>query len=373
MQTRSTPNWQTAKLPANTAFFAIGDIHGHAGMLKQLLSSIEKNISEMPSAMKIHVIGIGDYIDRGENAPETLELLRDFRARMARNHPNVETHFLCGNHDLCFKYILDAKYVTQHTSGDAMNRDDRRHHLVMEDGGLPLSGLVDWMDSGGGITTIKNYCPNLKEGFLERCRLGGNIAEVNDMLAELKHNMPEAHKQFFKEVSEHTHLILGDYLFTHAGVDPEKSLDEQGMVNGKLLAPLDKMQMVDPENRNKFLWRDQLDHCPYVVVHGHTPSAIDGTDERGTPMTVVDPQKPYRLCLDTGVYNPKGALTCMMRAGNETGFLAVSHADPSYVSEYSLNIHAMEHARDKHRAKLPEYHPGGEKYYGSTSAAQLGL
>lgn len=366
------PDWQTARVPENTAIFAIGDIHGHAKMLSVILDEIEKNIKALPEGTTAQVIGIGDYIDRGESAPETIELLLNFKKRIGPDH-KVETHWLCGNHDLCFKYILDATYVTEKTGGDTTNRGDNRHHLLLPDGGLPLCGFVDWMDSGGGISTIKNYCPNLKEGFLERCRKGGNLAEVNQVLQEVKKRIPASHKAFFDDVSEHTHLIVGDYLFTHHGVDPERTLEAQGFTHGKTIAPLDKFQMVQPENRNRFLWRDKLDHCPYVVVHGHTPSAITDKNSKDQMIAVIDPQKPYRLCIDTGIYHKEGALTCMMRYGKLTRFAAVASDDPTYASEYELNPHAMERARLQHMTKYPQYHDiigGGQDYYGKRAIAR---
>src|SRR5690606_23347425 len=59
-------------------FFAIGDIHGCAEELAILLNCLENDhkLSE-----KDQVVFLGDYVDRGPNSNQVVELLLDFSTR----------------------------------------------------------------------------------------------------------------------------------------------------------------------------------------------------------------------------------------------------------------------------------------------------
>ena len=83
--------------------------------------------------------------------------------------------------------------------------------------------------------------------------------------------------------------------------------------------------------RDPFLWRDDLPNCPYVVIHGHTPSAIENV--QGNIM--ADTQKDYRLNIDTCIYAPNGALTCFMHHGDQRTWIAVNKTSPHHIEEYS--------------------------------------
>jgi len=68
---------------------AIGDVHGEADLLAQLLERIE---AQHPGH---RIVGLGDYIDRGENSARVLELLEQADALCLRgNHEEMLLDFL---------------------------------------------------------------------------------------------------------------------------------------------------------------------------------------------------------------------------------------------------------------------------------------
>jgi serine/threonine protein phosphatase 1 len=90
-------------------------------------------------------------------------------------------------------------------------------------------------------------------------------------------------------------VILGDYLFVHAGIDPSKSVEDQ-------------------TDRDLFWSRDRFlndsrrrDH---VIVHGHTPTRAPYRDYR-------------RIGIDTGAC-VSGRLTAAMFCDHEVVFLTAS-------------------------------------------------
>jgi hypothetical protein len=280
------------------------------------------------------VIFIGDYIDRGTSGPKTIQMLIDFEKRL-QVRPNTKVTFLCGNHDEIFKRVLEAPRVIDEPKGDPDNKTDFSHCVSSPDGSLNLRGLEDWLFSGGGRSTFKNYLPDLDPSIFDeqkRCfnhdYPGYSIEMVNGILRRLREAVPKEHKAFFNRIYDHTHLILGDYLFTHAGIHPEKTLAEQGIgPDTKKLTGEDYLNFL--MLRNPFLWREDLPNCPYVVVHGHTPSEIKY--ETGT---IADGQKDYRLCIDSDVYRPGGSLTCFMRSDDNASFMSVNLSTPDKIEEY---------------------------------------
>lgn len=103
----------------------IGDIHGHADALEQLLHKMgyenSKGFYRHPDRK---VIFVGDYIDRGPKIRKTLEIVR----AMAENQAAIA---LMGNHE--FNAILyntrgtDGNYLREHS-----DRNVSQHHKTVE-------------------------------------------------------------------------------------------------------------------------------------------------------------------------------------------------------------------------------------------------
>ena len=74
-------------------FYAVGDIHGRADLLEQLLTWLD------PSHP---VVFVGDYLDRGEHSAAVLQRLRDLS-----DDPGRSVHCLMGNHEDMLLAFLD--------------------------------------------------------------------------------------------------------------------------------------------------------------------------------------------------------------------------------------------------------------------------
>lgn len=200
----------TAMAPAGTRIYAVGDVHGCAGLLDRLHALIEADARDAPERRKL-VIYLGDYVDRGPDSAGVIDRLIDDPL------PGFETVLLKGNHEAFMHRFLGDSSV----------------------GGL-------WLMNGGGAT-LASY------GVTET-RPGGSPGHAEGLRDALRDRLPAAHRRFLEGLRL-THRE-GDYVFVHAGVRPGLALDEQ--VEDDLLWI-----------REPFL--DSSEDRSYVVVHGHTP------------------------------------------------------------------------------------------------------
>lgn len=198
--------------------FGIGDIHGCDDLLEALLKGIDVITRHDPHPPII--IFLGDYVDRGPASRQVLDRLisLETEGRKAR--------FICGNHEEAMLRFL----------GDM-------------EGGLAWPGY-------GGRETMASYgvtCPD-DEQDLDAWRI---------TQAHLKEAIPTSHMRFLWGLEDK--IELGDYLFVHAGLRPEKSISAQSQRDLRWI-------------REPFL----SDPRPFshVVVHGHTPSTQPYSDER---------------------------------------------------------------------------------------------
>ena len=101
----------------------IGDIHGHAGKLKQLLKNMNYTLK---NGAYYHpdrnVVFLGDYIDRGPQIKETLDIVR----RMVDSGNAIA---LMGNHEynaICYNTIgSDGNYLRD--PSEEKNRKQHKH------------------------------------------------------------------------------------------------------------------------------------------------------------------------------------------------------------------------------------------------------
>mgnify|MGYP002789769358 CR=1 FL=1 len=163
-----------AAAPEGERLYAVGDIHGCAGLLKALLVMINADAAHN----KRRLIFLGDYVDRGEDSKAVIETLLAIRAA------EPDAIFLKGNHEEAILDFLDAP--------------DRNE---------------DWLHWGGD-KTLESY----------------GVAQIwrkapTDLAAELAGKMPEDHLDFLKSLE--IWRPLGDYLFVHAGFRPGVALADQ--------------------------------------------------------------------------------------------------------------------------------------------------
>jgi serine/threonine protein phosphatase 1 len=184
----------------------------------------------------------------------------------------------------------DSRSVVAHLAGPAGGGLERRvlkgNHEELLLGFLRGEvSLAAWRGFGG-TETLRSY------GVEPRGLLHGWAGE-REARAALWATLPPPHLAFLERLE--TTLVVGDYLFVHAGLRPGVPLARQD--------PRDLLWI-----REKFL--DHGEHgFDKVVVHGHTP--------------VEAPERlPGRINLDTGAY-ATGRLACAVLEGAACAFLGV--------------------------------------------------
>lgn len=164
-------------LPASLRIYAIGDIHGRADLLRELLGKIKAEERRRTPASS-RLIFLGDYVDRGPDTFGVIELLLNGLP------PRMPTDFLIGNHE---RLLLDA---------------------LNDDSCLPL-----WLANGGG-TVIEGYAEQARR----RGQPAGQWSELSDLL-------PAKHLELLKALAPFAQY--GEYFFVHAGVRPGIALAHQ--------------------------------------------------------------------------------------------------------------------------------------------------
>jgi serine/threonine protein phosphatase 1 len=198
------------RAPADTRVYAVGDIHGCTDKLQALHKLIAWDAANAPKRRV--VVYVGDYIDRGPDSREAVDLL------IGEPLEGFESIHLIGNHEAFLLQFL----------GDS-------------------SVAMSWLMNGGDATCrsygVDPYAP---PGLADR------FSWLQQALAE---RVPEAHLAFFRGLAPHH--VEGDYLFVHAGIRPGVPLADQD--------PADLIWIREP-----FLSSDE-DHGK-MVIHGHTPT-----------------------------------------------------------------------------------------------------
>lgn len=205
---RSRRAVQKPRLPAGIRIYAVSDIHGCADLLQQLFTVIDRDLATLGSMRAIHVF-MGDYIDRGPNSSQVIDLLIE----RGRNH---ETVFLKGNHEA---FLFD----------------------VLKD----PPQLQNWK-LYGGLQTLTSY------GL--RPSLNPDVAEQTELINQLARSIPPHHRRFFNSLR--LRFVCGDFFFVHAGVRPRVPLAKQKEEDLLWI-------------REEFLASEE--HFGKYVVHGHTP------------------------------------------------------------------------------------------------------
>lgn len=235
------------QLPAGTRAYAIGDIHGRLDLFQALTDAIEQDVERSAPADTV-IILLGDLIDRG---PDSAGVIRHAREWQTHCPIGCEVRYLVGNHE---EMMIDA-----FKSVNIM-----RHFL-----------------KHGGRETILSY------GVSEKQFNDATTAELQQMMKDL---VPKADKEFIKSFEEM--IILGDYLFVHAGIDPEVPTDQQRKRDTRWI-------------REPFL--NSTRKHSHLVVHGHT--IVEDIVER-----------PNRIGIDTGAYR-FGILTALVLEGSEQRYI----------------------------------------------------
>lgn len=225
--------------PPETRIYAIGDIHGRSDLLVQLLGEVDAHDRTQAQNKRRFLVFLGDFIDRGPDSEGVISILiNDLPSRFT-------PFFLKGNHEaLLLAFLADP-------------------------------GAFDIWQYNGGLATLASY----------GCEAGWDHFTASDAAERCREafiaRLPEAHLRFFRSLR--LSVVLGDYLFVHAGLRPGIPIERQ--------------------REEDLIWirHEFLDHdgdFGKVVVHGHTP----------TPAPEV---RHNRICIDTGAWQ-SGRLTALV-------------------------------------------------------------
>jgi diadenosine tetraphosphatase ApaH/serine/threonine PP2A family protein phosphatase len=195
--------------PAGSRIYAIGDVHGRADLLREMHRLIHADAYRRQAPRNV-VVYLGDYIDRGRQSPEVLDIL------LNEALPSFESIYLKGNHEESLLRFLDDISI-----GPA------------------------WLYYGGA-ETLESYGVTTPQS-------PHDPRTLTRAQRELQRRLPDSHRNFM--ASLRLLHAEGDYLFVHAGIRPGVPLQQQ-----------------DPEDllwiRDSFLDSDAEHGC--IVVHGHT-------------------------------------------------------------------------------------------------------
>ena len=197
------------RVDADMRVYAIGDIHGRLDLLGALLGKISADRATHPAG-RHKLIFLGDYVDRGNQSRELLDLLSQGPI------DGFATTYLRGNHeDFVLRFLDDT------------------------------SDGANWLYYGGANTLISYGIP--------ASPLQSDPDRLIALQQKLRDALPEPHFAFLRSL-EISHVV-GDYLFVHAGIRPGIPLAEQS--NDDLIWI-----------REPFLASTQDHGC--VIVHGHS-------------------------------------------------------------------------------------------------------
>jgi len=241
LKARRAPAMPTSAVPDGDRVYAIGDIHGCVDLLDLLLAKIDADDAERGAA-NTTLIFLGDIVDRGPASAAVVERL----CTLAEDRPT--SRFLMGNHEEVFVGALAG-----------------------EPKALRMFCRI------GGRETILSY--GVDTGDYDRM----DYEELHRAMCDL---VPDRHRKFLEGFEDM--VMIGDYVFVHAGVRPGVELSQQ---RGSDLRWI----------RGVFL--DHGAALDKIVVHGHTIS----------PQLDV---QPHRIGVDTGAYET-GRLTALGLEGAE--------------------------------------------------------
>ncbi|GGD56790.1 metallophosphoesterase family protein [Croceicoccus mobilis] len=246
---------QGPTIPEGERVYAVGDIHGRLDLFEKIIELIERD-DETREDADTTIILLGDLVDRGPQSAGVIE-----RARRWAGERRVR--MLMGNHEEMMLRALDSD-------------QNLRHFLRV-----------------GGRETLLSYPIAINDY---------RTASLSELADLARAAVPIEDIEFIEAMEDM--IRIGDYLFAHAGINPELPLEQQVSRDLRWI-------------REPFLSHaTPLDVC---VVHGHT---IRNDVEIGGPR----PQRPNRIGIDTGAFR-SGRLTAIGLQGTERWFIEASDTD----------------------------------------------
>ncbi|MDZ7588627.1 MAG: metallophosphoesterase family protein [Parasphingorhabdus sp.] len=177
---KSAARQQDPTIPEDQRVYAIGDVHGRRDLLEQLLAQIDADDAARGAANTI-VIFLGDLVDRGPDSRGVIDLAMAYHAR------RPGTRFLMGNHE--------EVYLAAAAGSESATRFFYRI---------------------GGKETILSY--DISQAEVDALDMASLAQRLGSLFG------PD-HIAFVRGFEDQ--IVIGDYLFVHAGIRPGVPLAEQ--------------------------------------------------------------------------------------------------------------------------------------------------
>jgi len=246
-------------------YLIVPDIHGQVKQFDAVVGMIEKLIQKDGN---VHIIFLGDYIDRGEGG--------NFRHYSKRVKEEVEIYF----EDIGSRLVVEKLFVLkqfleenniQHTLLRGNHEDTFIEHIKDIEKGNNIVSLLEGRMTKDTRRTYKEYINTLK-GFTYDVKL-----------------MSKA-KTFFESLPYYLNDKENSLFFVHAGVNPDYDLTKN---------PLENYIWI---RKKFFMYRGTY---ASKIIFGHTP--IDSLDDEEREfLNVEEPEniilKEDRIGLDSGNY-----------------------------------------------------------------------
>lgn len=241
-------------IPDGQRIYAIGDIHGCDALFAALITAIEADDLAEGKAETL-VILLGDLVDRGPDSAGVI-------ARAKAWQSNRSVRILAGNHEEMFLRSFSDIEVLRHFL---------RH---------------------GGRETVLSF-------GVERAEY--TTATLEEVQGMMGNRVPQNVRDYVEGFEDM--ISVGDYVFVHAGINPEHRMAEQKAHDLRWI-------------REPFLsWQEPHEK---LVVHGHTINE--------------QPQdKGNRIGIDTGAYNT-GRLTCLVLEGTSRRYIVASRDEDGVIT-----------------------------------------
>lgn len=238
------PAFSESQIHPENPIYAIGDIHGCAGLLADMLALIETDIIENQVRAPVRVF-LGDYIDRGEQSADVLKRLQ----AIAENDPD-KVVCLLGNHEMMLLDFLDD----------------------------PQTNGQRWLRNGG-LQTLASF------------QIGGvgensDAEQMKRARDKLQLAMPDGCEQWLRGLP--VYWKSGNVVCAHAGMDPDRDVDHQDVA-------------ACIWGQSRFLKAQRTDGN--WVIHGHTPVERAGANNG---RIAIDTGAYYSRRLSTAVLRTGG-------------------------------------------------------------------
>lgn len=199
----------------DTIYYAIGDIHGEADKLARLHDNIALTHTMDYSGRLMHIVHLGDYVDRGPNSYGVIERLM----KMDSTEDKAVTH-LKGNHEVMMAQAFDDKT-----------------------GGETSQSMTFWTRHGG-LETLESY---RKYGY---------------------DRPPDTHLDWINGLETYHWDQDAKLIFVHAGITPQTFPHDGADIH--LWTRTERFF-------NSDAWPDSLPKGT-KVIHGHTPTQSNRPD-----------------------------------------------------------------------------------------------